>query len=139
LSTVPKTDDYINAMLSAGVELRLNDMSDRVELSNGKPLNDIQAAAILNRLRDYDMKDTARMRDAIKEAALRNKYHPIREYLDSLIWDGAEATSTLANEADHEQPGGDGVLAQVPYRLHRQGARRATELHACLTRRSAER
>jgi hypothetical protein len=32
----------------------------------------------LNRLRDYDMKDTARMRDAIKEAALRNKYHPVK-------------------------------------------------------------
>lgn len=83
-----KTDDYINAMLAAGVELKLNDMSDRVELANGKPLNDIQAAAILNRLRDYDMRDTARMRDAIKEAALRNKYHPVKDYLNSLTWDG---------------------------------------------------
>ncbi len=105
-----KTDDYINAMLAAGVELRLNDMSDRVELSNGKPLNDIQAAAILNRLRDYDMKDTARMRDAIKEAALRNKYHPIREYLDGLVWDGQNHFDALANKLTMSSPGAAGFL-----------------------------
>ena len=33
---------------ASGVELRLNDMSDRIELATGKPLNDFQLAAILN-------------------------------------------------------------------------------------------
>jgi predicted P-loop ATPase len=83
-----KTDDYIMAINASGVDLKLNDMSDRIELADGKPISDIELSAILNRLRDYDMKDTARMRDAVKEAALRNRYHPVREYLDSHLWDG---------------------------------------------------
>ena len=84
----PKTNDYIMAINASGVFLKLNDMSDRIELDDGRPISDIELSAILNRLRDYDMKDTARMRDAVKEAALRNRYHPVRDYLDSLHWDG---------------------------------------------------
>ncbi len=83
-----KTDDYITAIQAAGVELRLNDMSDRIELADGRPLNDFQEAAILNRLQDYDMSNVGRMRDAMKEAALRRKYHPVKDYLNGLSWDG---------------------------------------------------
>ncbi len=84
----PKTDDYIKAINASGVELKLNQMSDRIELGDGLPITKIESAAILNRLQDYDMKDTGRMRNAIMEAALRNKYHPVRDYLDTLRWDG---------------------------------------------------
>ena len=84
----PKTNDYIMAINASGVFLKLNDMSDRIELDDGRPISDIELSAILNRLRDYDMRDTARMRDAVKEAALRNRYHPVRDYLDGLVWDG---------------------------------------------------
>ena len=84
----PKTNDYIMAINASGVQLQLNDMSDRIELSDGRPISDIELSAILNRLRDYDMRDTARMRDAVKEAALRNRYHPVRDYLDAQLWDG---------------------------------------------------
>lgn len=84
----PKTNDYIMAINASGIFLKLNDMSDRIELDDGRPISDIELSAILNRLRDYDMRDTARMRDAVKEAALRNRYHPVRDYLDSLHWDG---------------------------------------------------
>ena len=83
-----KTADFIKAINASGVSLMLNDMSDRIELSDGRPITKIEEAAILNRLRDYEMRDTARMRDAIKEAALRNRYHPVKNYLDGLLWDG---------------------------------------------------
>lgn len=83
-----KTDDYIKAILASGVNLKLNLMSDRIELADGLPITKIEMAAILNRLQDYDMKDVGRMRNAIMEAALRNKYHPVRDYLDTLLWDG---------------------------------------------------
>jgi predicted P-loop ATPase len=99
-----KTDDYIKAINAAGVELKLNDMSDRIELMDGRPLNDFQAAAILNRLRDYDMKDVARMKDALKEAALRNKYHPVRDYLDSLEWDGQNHFDALMGKLTMSSP-----------------------------------
>ena len=77
-----KTADFIKAINASGVCLMLNDMSDRIELSDGRPITKIEEAAILNRLQDYEMRDTARMRNAIKEAALRNRYHPVKEYLD---------------------------------------------------------
>ena len=83
-----KTDDYIMAINASGVDLKLNLMSDRLELQDGRPISDYELAAILNRLRDYEMKDVGRMGDAIKEAALRNKYHPVKDYLDTLLWDG---------------------------------------------------
>lgn len=83
-----KTDDYIMAINASGVSLQLNLMSDRLELQDGRPISDYELAAILNRLQDYDMKDVGRMRNAIMEAALRNKYHPIKDYLDTLLWDG---------------------------------------------------
>lgn len=83
-----KTDDYIKAINASGVQLQLNDMSDRIELSDGRPITKIEQAAIINRLSDYDMKDVARMTRAIMEAALRNRYHPVKDYLNSLLWDG---------------------------------------------------
>ena len=85
---VSETGDYIIAMNASGVSLQLNLMSDRLELQDGRPISDYELAAILNRLQDYDMKDVGRMRNAIMEAALRNKYHPIKDYLDTLLWDG---------------------------------------------------
>ena len=51
-----------------GGDLKPNLMSDRLELQDGRPISDYELAAILNRLRDYEMKDVGRMGDAIKEA-----------------------------------------------------------------------
>ena len=102
-----KTDDYIMAINASGVSLLLNDMSDRIELSDGKPITKIEEAAILNRLRDYDMKDVGRMRDAIKEAALRNRYHPVKEYLDTLLWDGESRFTALMDCLSISSPLGD--------------------------------
>lgn len=102
-----KTNDYIKAINAAGVALKLNDMSDRIELSDGRPITKIEEAAMLNRLRDYDMKDTARMRDAIKEAALRNRYHPVKEYLDALKWDGQKRFDALMGCLSMSSPAAD--------------------------------
>jgi hypothetical protein len=74
----PKTNDYIMAINASGVNLQLNLMSDRLELQDGRAISDYELAAILNRLQDYGMKDVGRMRNAIMEAALRNKYHPVK-------------------------------------------------------------
>ncbi|MEL0099602.1 MAG: VapE domain-containing protein, partial [Opitutae bacterium] len=106
-----KTDDYINALLANKIELCLNDMSDRVELMQRGPLTDIQESVIINRLTDCDMKNTERMRRAIHEAAHRNRYHPIRQYLDGLIWDGRDHLSALLNKLEMTSP-----LAEVFWR-----------------------
>lgn len=98
-----KTDDYINGMLANGTVLKMNEMSDRIEIETPRGLEaitDAQAAIILNRLRDCDLRGEQRMRDAMMELAHTNKYHPIREYLDNMKWDGNDHFSALMNKLE---------------------------------------
>ena len=99
-----KTDDYIKAIAANGLELRLNEMSDRVEYKDGLPITDIVESILLNRLTDCDMKNEGKMRRAIHEAAHRNKYHPVREYLDGLEWDGEDHFSMFLSKLEMSSP-----------------------------------
>ncbi len=96
----PKTDDYINALHANDIHPRLNEMSDRVELKETGPLNDIQESIIINRLMDCDMKNPDRMRRAIHESAHLKRYHPVREYLEKTAWDGVDHLSAFLNKLD---------------------------------------
>lgn len=109
-----KTDDYIGAMMGNDIVLKMNEMSDRLEIQTPRglePMTDAQAAIILNRLRDCDMRGDQRIRDAMLELAYMNKYHPIRDYLDSLTWDGRDHFSALMNKLEMSSP-----LAEVFWR-----------------------
>lgn len=106
-----RTKDYIAAIKSTGINLKLNVMSDRVEVEQGnKPISDFVEAVILNRLQDYELKNVNRMRDAIKELAFQNQYHPVREYLESLTWDGKDYFSPLVNKLEMSSPAADVFL-----------------------------
>ena len=87
-----KTEDYIKAYLAAGVDFRLNVMSDRLEIVNdgkpARPLTDIDESVLLARLLDFGMHNESHMRKALHTRAAENRYHPIRQYLDGLTWDG---------------------------------------------------
>jgi predicted P-loop ATPase len=100
-----KTEDYINAMQSEHYYLKMNEMNDRIEL-NGKPITDAVQSVILNRLKDLDLKDVARMRDTIRQMALENSYHPIKQYLADLKWDGKQHIEALYNKLSITTPGG---------------------------------
>ena len=100
----PLTEDYIKALWASDVTLKLNDMSDRIELDCGRAINDFQLATILNRLRDLGFRDTARMKDAIMEAALRCRYHPVRDYLGGLQWDGRNHFDALVGYLKMSSP-----------------------------------
>lgn len=99
-----KTDDYISALSANKIYPCLNEMSDRVELQGKGPLTDIQESVILNRLTDCDMKNTDRMRRSIHEAAHRSRYHPVRDYLDGLTWDGKDHVASFLNKLDMSSP-----------------------------------
>lgn len=99
-----KTNDYIMALEASGVYLRMNDMSDRIEYDTGAPVSDAQLAVMLNRMRDLDLKDIGRMKDAIVEAAVRNRYHPIRDYLQDLTWDGRDHFGALMSKLTMTSP-----------------------------------
>ncbi len=44
---------------------------------------------------DYDMKNRNDYFDALKNVSMRNKFHPVREMLDSFKWDGKENIRSL--------------------------------------------
>ena len=56
---------------------------------------------------DYGLKSRQDFADALKNISMRNKFHPVRELLDSFIWDGNEHIRALlpsylgANDSDY--------------------------------------
>lgn len=107
--TVPRTVEYVNApeqpesqiimarLEALGWTFRLNLCDETIE-ANGQALNDIVKAEIRVALRDIGLaKKIAAAEDAYYALAKRNSYHPVRDYLDSLKWDGADHITALAN------------------------------------------
>src|SRR5262245_12580363 len=87
---------YIAGLTKLGYAFRLNLCNNDVEV-NGVPLDDIIEAEIKTQARDHDIaKNMSALQDAYFVEAKRNAYHPIRDYLDHLAWDGQDLISTLA-------------------------------------------
>lgn len=89
------TQDYFDALADAGYTFRLNELDDAVEV-NGHRLDDIIRSNILNALRDCGLKSAAWAEDAINSLASRDRYHPVRFWLSSLVWDGKDHIGALA-------------------------------------------
>lgn len=102
-----KTDDYVNGLRASNAILKMNEMSDRLEIQTKRglePMTDAQSAIIMNRLRDCDLKGEQRMKDAMLELAYMNKYHPVKVYLDGLKWDGNDHFTALMNKLEMSSP-----------------------------------
>jgi len=100
----PESTLIIDRLATLGFTFRLNLCSDSVEV-NGHKISDITAAQIRVALRDNGMgrKITA-AEDAYAAEAKRNAYHPIREYLNNLTWDGDDHISQLTKCMDSNDP-----------------------------------
>lgn len=85
----PKTSDYLKGFEALDYQFRMNELDDSIEC-NGQRLTDGQEAVILNRMRDIGLNSTAWVQRAMTQAAFDNQYHPVKEYFDSLEWDGRD-------------------------------------------------
>lgn len=107
----PTTEDYIKAYLASGADFALNDMSDRLEVSiEGRalrPIGDVDESVLMGRLLDYGMRGEGHMRKAIHTRAAMNRYHPVRQYLQSLEWDGRDHLAAFLNHMDISSPVAD--------------------------------
>lgn len=90
-----KTSDYMNALHSLGYQFRMNDVSDSVEV-NGCPITDATAAEIRTRMRDLGFDFINVMEDAYLTEAHHQRYHPVKDYLHGLQWDGQPNIEVLA-------------------------------------------
>ena len=77
--------------------IRLNLLSERIDivkpvgwLRSGKTLSDTDMKYILRRMEKYGISSEKKIESAIRIVANENRYHPIRDYLNGLQWDGTE-------------------------------------------------
>lgn len=91
-----KPSDYKNALKAYGYKFALNIMNDEIFI-DGVKLTDPIEAKIINSLREFGYKSREIINDCILEIALENQFHPIREYLESLSWDGVDHIKKLGS------------------------------------------
>ena len=69
---------------------------DTPENTNDKSWRDTDDAALRNYLEDkYNLRGPARVADALSEVLNRHAFHPVRDYLNGLEWDGVPRLDTL--------------------------------------------
>lgn len=92
----PLTQDYIDALASLGYTFRMNTCNDLVEV-NGRALSDALAAKMRSQMRDLNYRQVNVLQDAWTAHAHDNRYHPIRDFLGGLTWDGQEHIERLCS------------------------------------------
>lgn len=87
----------IDRLATLGFTFRLNLCGGTIEV-NGRALDEITMAEVRVALRDNGLaKKIKAAEDAYLAAARRNSYHPIREYLDALVWDNVDHISAFTD------------------------------------------
>jgi len=109
------TSDYITLFEQWGHELQLNQCNDDVEI-NGKPLDDVTESRIMAWVRDHGILhqvgvNVTHASEAITTAASNNAYHPVKQYLEGLTWDGNDHIGKVCHYMT-ERLGTQGRFAQ---------------------------
>lgn len=94
--TSPKTADYIRILEALGYTFAMNVCTDTVEV-NGQPISDVQASKIRTQLRDLRYTHVNEAEDAWIACAYDRRYHPVRDFLRGLAWDGGDHIGALVS------------------------------------------
>lgn len=74
---------------------KFNEFSESIEI-DGRLLKDIDTVFISNQFSDIaGFENNTKIQNAIKEIAYNNSYHPVKQYLESLEWDGVPRVETM--------------------------------------------
>lgn len=74
---------------------KFNEFSESIEI-DGRLLKDIDTVFISNLFSDIaGFENNTKIQNAIKEIAHNNSYHPVKQYLESLEWDGVPRVETM--------------------------------------------
>jgi putative DNA primase/helicase len=93
----PESVLLMERLHTLGFTFRLNLCGGIIEV-NEQPLDDIIKAEIRVALRDVGLtKKIAAAEDACLAEAKKHSYHPVREYLDALVWDKEDHITALTN------------------------------------------
>lgn len=89
------SDDYANMLAILGYDIKMNEAGYQIEV-NGERITNGILSEIRLKMRDNGYKDRDIVKDVIQYQAKKNGYHPIKDYLNSLTWDGQERIEKLA-------------------------------------------
>lgn len=95
-----KTKDYKKALKALGYTFRVCITNDTIEVNN-QPITDFIEAKIVNAMTDLGFQ-TAKTIRVITEMSADTQYHPIRDYLDGLTYDGGDYIQALASYFNDE-------------------------------------
>lgn len=97
----------IEDLANLGYSFRMNELDDCVEV-NGKRISDGIDAQIIMEMFDKGWNQgeggAAYVRLAWTAQAYQNRYHPVREFLNSLEWDGLDWITELGNYITDKHP-----------------------------------
>jgi putative DNA primase/helicase len=114
--TVKPSQTLIALLKDLGYTFRVNLCDDTIEV-NGRALSDLLAATIRTDLRDRGVKQLKAAEDAYAAEAQRNAYHPVKDYLNDLVWDGKDHIAAFAHCLHSDDPPvqyKDGTLMPLP-------------------------
>ncbi len=97
--------EYMKALTDLGYHFRMRAIDDTIEV-NDAPLTDPLRSEIRTRMRDLGFKSVGAIEDAYTAFAYQNQYHPIKDYLNSLRWDGGDHIEILTGYFE-DAHGGD--------------------------------
>lgn len=105
------------ALTSAGYTFQMNALDHWVEV-NGERLTDEIEAQIIMDARDQDVRPIEAVRPFIIAEAAKHPYHPIKDYLNGLVWDRHDHIATLctyltSSDPPVDYPGGSASLHSV--------------------------
>lgn len=103
-SKKPIWSDYLKVLTDNGYSFRMNEMIDSIEVNN-IPMSDPLESEFVCLLNEHSMNNRHLMRDAFVKHARDNSYHPIKNYFESLAWDGQDHIAKLASffTDDHDE------------------------------------
>lgn len=108
---------YIDVLRTLGYSFRLNLANQTVEV-NGHALTDVTAAIMRDAMRNRAVKNMAALEDAWVAEAARNAYHPVKDYLNKLVWDGGDHIAALSKKMESASGCVDYKDGEPPVPLH---------------------
>jgi hypothetical protein len=85
----------LQTLEAAGYSFRMNELDDSIEV-NEEIISDGVASEIRCTMRDKGFRGMEAVKDAYTMNAYHNRYHPIRDFLGRLTWDGDDHIMRLA-------------------------------------------
>lgn len=91
----PKPSEYKEVWKKLGYTFSMNEMNDRIYV-NGTLMSDAQVKHIMTTLRENNYPNSTVFEDAMVAEAFEHQFHPIRDYLTNLKWNGEDNIGKLS-------------------------------------------